>query len=87
MSHHTTSPAVALAKAGTYDPEKVANLEATIEAKILEHEKICAQHSDALRQRRAGRRPTPPAWFLWRKLDRLEEELELLLSDLDRRRI
>ncbi len=87
MSHHTTSPAEALPKAGYYDPQIIEDLEATIAAKIQQGQQLYAALADTHRQRLAGRAPQPPAWVLRQQIQNLQEDIELDLSDLDRRRI
>jgi len=87
MSHHTTSPAVALAKAGTYDPEKVANLEATIADKIKQGEELAQQLFDTHRLRLGGRPTATTAESIRRQLELLQDDLAIELAILDRRRI
>lgn len=87
MSHRTTSPAVALAKAGTYNPEAIHDLEATIAAKIKHGQDLAAQLFDTHRQRLGGRYIPNQAAQIRRQLDLLQDELDLDLSDLHRRRI
>lgn len=88
MSHHTTSPAETLAKAGThYNPERIANLEATIAEKIKHGQVLAARLFDTHRQRLVGRYIPNQASEIRRQLDLLQDELDLYLSDLHRRRI
>jgi len=69
------------------DPETVANLEARIEHDIARGRIIFAKLFDTHRRRLSGLPTNPPAWVLRRQLERIQEQLELDLADLDRRRI
>lgn len=69
------------------DPETVHNLEARVEHDIARGRIIAAQLFDTHRRRLSGLPTNPPAWVLRRQLERLQEQLDLDLADLDRRRI
>lgn len=69
------------------DPETVANLESRIEHDIIRGRMIAAQLFDTHRHRLSGLPTDPPAWKLRQQLERLQEQLELDLADLQRRRI
>lgn len=70
-----------------YHPETIANLEATIAAKIQTGQTIAAQLIAAHRHRLAGRQPNPPVWYLRRRLESIQDELDLDYAELERRRI
>lgn len=70
-----------------YNPETIANLEAAIQKKIERGQTLATQLFYTHLQRLGGRPAAMPAWHIRRQLEALQDELELDLAELDRRRI
>lgn len=82
--HHDTIEA---ATRYPYQPETIANLEGRIEHDIARGRTIAAKLFDTHRRRLSGLPTNPPAWVLRRQLERIQDQLDLAISERDRRRI
>lgn len=70
-----------------HDPEQISDLEAAIAAKIKHGQDLAALLFDTHRQRLGGRYIPNQAAQIRRQLEQLQDQIEIELAILDRRRI